>query len=231
MGLDVAQSRSRWRARRGDGGPGSSAGATRSPDLTVNQKVFVVYQEGRYRTFVLDVDPPRYVLAYPFPDEVCPEVGEQVQLEWLRGGQWGTLAATVDGRSERPVSSLTVRPCGEASYTYRREAFRLEVSRPCEVRLADGSEFPGTTVDISATGARVRLPCEAAVELGTTVVCTIRLREAPTWSCPAEVVRSQPLAEGQELALRFLDPQPTEQDRLVRWLFALQRDLRRKGLA
>lgn len=196
----------------------------------VNTAVTLTYQEQDYRTFVLDALPPRFVLAYPFPADVHPSPGDFLSIGFIAGAQYGCFSAVIVERQAEPVRALIVEQIGEPSFTWRRGAFRLPIRRPAEFRCQSGERYQAETVDISATGVLLRLRHDLPLAEESDVEVTIYLEETHPFRQPARIVRRVQQGNILYLALHFQYQRDAEPDQLVRWLFAKQRELRKKGL-
>jgi c-di-GMP-binding flagellar brake protein YcgR len=202
-----------------------------APLPAVAQHVKVRYEGREYRSNVLDAEPPHYKVAYPFPAAVRPMVGDEAELLYLVGSLLGTLPVRIVGRAADPVLMLLLEQEGEPAFTVRRTAFRLDVGVPAELVVRERRHL-GMTVDVSAGGACLRFGGEAPIVLpGEPCEVLLQLDAERSFHAQGQIVRTEVVAGQPAVAVRFVDPRPGDQDRLVRWLFDQQRERRRRGLA
>ena len=123
------------------------------------------------------------------------------------------------------------RTSGPPRRLQRRGAVRVPVALIAHARLGDDvdAELLGAiTENLSAGGALLRLG--SAIEVGTRMSMTIHAGGAAgDLELTATVVRSDRIDDGQRpwrVAVTFADITQAEEDRLVRYAFARQRELR-----
>jgi hypothetical protein len=130
------------------------------------------------------------------------------------------------------------RTIGPARRMQRRGAVRVPVNLIVRYRLgddADADALGAVTENLSAGGTLLRLasPIEAGTRLQITIHCG---GQAGDLTIAAVAVRCDRLESGERpwrIALAFDELAPAEEDRLVRFVFERQRELRRHdaGLA
>lgn len=130
------------------------------------------------------------------------------------------------------------RTLGPPRRIQRRGAVRVPVNLIVRYRLGAGPEsgaVGAVTENLSAGGVLLRLA--APVEVGTRLQVAIHCGgDAGDLHVEAVAVRCDPLGSGERpwrIALTFADLDDADEDRLVRFLFERQRELRRRdaGLA
>jgi hypothetical protein len=136
---------------------------------------------------------------------------------------------------EGPYEARTIGPTRRMQ---RRGAVRVPVNLIVHYRLGDGADgevIGAVTENLSAGGTLLRLasPIEAGTRLQVTVHCG---GEAGDLTVAAVAVRCDRLESGERpwrIALAFDELAPAQEDRLVRFVFERQRELRRHdaGLA
>jgi len=97
----------------------------------------------------------------------------------------------------------------------RRTTVRVQTSIPSIVRMSDGTEIPGETVDISAGGAAIRLLESITPQHGENVRVMFPLRIGDA-SLPASIVRM----EGRILRLKYDPLTISEQEMLTMVLYS-----------
>ena len=97
----------------------------------------------------------------------------------------------------------------------RRTTVRVQTSIPSIVRMSDGTEVPGETVDISAGGAAIRLLESITPQHGENVRIMFPLRIGDA-SLPASIVRM----EGRVLRLKYDPLTISEQEMLTMVLYS-----------
>ncbi|MCK6550518.1 UDP-forming cellulose synthase catalytic subunit [Myxococcota bacterium] len=96
-----------------------------------------------------------------------------------------------------------------------RRAPRIRVSLPAELVLATGHAVRAETIELSCTGARVRVPADARITAGAPVTIAIHAAGRP------HTFETEVLArEGATVRLRFGPLGPAEERALVRVLFS-----------
>lgn len=142
-------------------------------------------------------------------------------------------ARLVSGPGPGEEGRYEARTIGPARRMQRRGAVRVPVNLIVHYRLGDGTDaavIGAITENLSAGGALLRLaePIEAGSRLDVTVHCG---GQAGDLTVAAVAVRCDRLESGDRpwrIALAFDELAPAEEDRLVRFVFERQRDLRRR---
>lgn len=145
--------------------------------------------------------------------------------------------ACVAGR-ETGVAGLVVPLPASPRRVQRRQDVRHHCSLPVAIRFQDvlqrlARPVFGHTSDISAGGVRLR--AEAALQAGDRLILRIDLPRQGTVTALGEVVRVQEERAPQGLpqpvaGVRFTDITSADQSAIVRFIFAEQLELRRRGL-
>jgi c-di-GMP-binding flagellar brake protein YcgR len=121
----------------------------------------------------------------------------EVELSWLTPrGRYEQPCALLDTASGAKLWRL--RPMRRPILIQRRRYIRVSATVPVRV-FVDGDDLPGTTIDVSEGGFRVRLPRHAIADLAhTTVQATICGAEL---AIPGYVLRSADAAADQTEAV------------------------------
>jgi hypothetical protein len=146
-------------------------------------------------------------------------------------------ARLVDVSCPEHPSAYVAQVSGGARRLQRREAVRVPVSLLTLARLGDeGDHDPDAVIgaiteNLSAGGALLR--SARALDAGRELRLSVRCGGAAgTLDLAGRVVRCDRQAEGERpwrLAIAFHDMPPADEDRLVRFLFERQRELRRRA--
>jgi hypothetical protein len=179
---------------------------------------------------MLTLDPPRlggrlvplplgrrFVVAY-----TCREIPCEVDAELVSG-------PAPDG-----TGSYAARVVGVSRRLQRRGAVRVPVHLIVHTHVPDGPDDVATgaiTENLSAGGAllRVRTAIAVGAPLLTTVLCG---GEAGALNIEGRVVRCDRVDAGERpfrIAIAFLDMARDDEDRLVRFVFQRQREMRRRA--
>ncbi|MGB4071147.1 MAG: flagellar brake protein [bacterium] len=142
-----------------------------------------------------------------------------------------TFTTSVVGDLNYPTPQLIIKYPTEIARCQRRRFVRIEVLIPASVELPDAPDnsLLGNVVDLSAGGAK--LVMNKSCSPGTVVKLT--LLQEPYLETEAQVLRVEPVA-GQrsrwEWAVEFIGLTEQERDNIIKFIFAMQREMRRKGL-
>lgn len=143
-------------------------------------------------------------------------------------------ALLVRGPARGAEGLYEARTSGPPRRLQRRGAVRVPVNLIAHARLGDDDDavqLGGVTENLSAGGALLRLA--SAVEVGTRLSMTIHCGGAAgDLEHVATVVRSDRIDDGERpwrVAATFVDPTLAEEDRLVRFVFERQRELRSRA--
>lgn len=215
---------------------------------------------GRYPTRVLDCEGETLDLALPTPGDEDLEVapGQPVVVEYADRSGLYRLQTRVVAVTREPIAALSVFNPSDQLGVQRREFARLEVAIPVTwaparpagegtsrrqrarvVRRARGGltvlaphRRTGRTRDLSAGG--MLLVVEDEVRQGAVLNLEFALRDGEPVKCNAEVVRVHGGTAASEtpdsVALRFIDLNERDSDRIVGFLFAEEVKRRRAGL-
>ncbi|MDI3537982.1 MAG: hypothetical protein PWP12_14 [Bacillota bacterium] len=212
-----------------------------STDLRLNQKVEIekTRDDRReiYSSYIVAIDEDTISLAAPLSGGylVSFGIGETVRV------YAGMIAfsSEVVARKFFPDPLLIVKRPEVFEKVQRRSFVRLEANLPVVVRVleeVDGvpekipEEVKTTTLDISGGGALLVFPCRLRLE--TPLELTISLPDEKI-SCEAKVRR---VIEGKVpqrtvyLGVEFTAISPRDQDKIVKFIFERQRELRQRGL-
>lgn len=197
---------------------------------------------GWYPSLVLDFEEGREILVGAPTlrgQEVRVEPGTEVDVQATHPDGLRVFAARVVRRESEPGPALRLTWPEGVRRVQRREAVRVDVAVPVEVRAARSGDPPrtlaGTTVDLSERGMRVALP--EAVEPGTELEVRLHL---PGGALPLECA-GRALRGGEDrdaaaerrfwTAVELTSVPPTARRELTRFVFEVQREQLRRGVA
>ncbi|MEW8977254.1 MAG: PilZ domain-containing protein [Symbiobacterium sp.] len=213
----------------------------------INERVTIYVPQGiwkgRYPTYLEAVDEQTLRVAHPmYRSALLPVMpGDEVVVEYLEGGERVGFEATVLERSsgDMPTLVLTRPEPGAIRRLQLRNFVRLDVSLPVDY-APSGTRRPasegegeaelksGRVVNLSGGGAQLLVEEEFPVGARLDLVLHLPDRVIPA---EAEVVRhiTEPHAPPR-LGVRFTAIEERDRERIVRYIFAEQRQRRRKGL-
>ncbi|MGI6559178.1 MAG: flagellar brake protein [Limnochordia bacterium] len=203
-------------------------------NLSVGQSMAIEVDQKRYNTRVEGLTNDTIYLAAPterqLPVQIEPgtEVGiSYLSKEPMRGCRW-TATAQVKGATRGRIPLLAVSRPDRWIRTQDRRYVRV----PCtlDVRVVcDDLVHSGLTQDISGGGMLILLPTRLTP--GRLITLQFTLPPDELMEVAAQVVRDLPEQGGLiPTAVEFIDLDERERDNIIKFVFARQRSLRRKGL-
>jgi c-di-GMP-binding flagellar brake protein YcgR len=151
-------------------------------------------------------------------------VGRVVELEWsIKRGVARQLTVVRD-HVDVGVPGLLVEPLAEPEATQRRGFVRVDALLPVLVEPERGEPVRGTTLDVSGGGMRAVIA--ARLEDGEAVRVTIGLPNDEPISCVACTIR---YVDKEVYAFEFDEIGTRDRERLIRFVFAHQRELLQDG--
>lgn len=209
------------------------------PQLSVNQNVEIELLEdnlsGVYRSRVEDILADRIILALPLSKGVpVPiRVGSRVLVRYFDQSAIYSFTAEVISRATAPRAILAVRLPETVHRVQRRNYVRLDDNIPVTIyklQEEDLTGFDTVTKDISGGGVRLEIP--HAYELGTELELHLKLPAARIVAV-GKVVRCLQLEapkKGYNIGIQFTIIEERDRDRIIKYIFDRQRELRKKGL-
>ncbi|MDK2784234.1 MAG: hypothetical protein PWQ41_801 [Bacillota bacterium] len=212
-----------------------------SSELRLNQKVEIekIKDDGReiYPSYIVAIDDNTISLAAPLSGGyvVFFAVGEPVRVYAGRIA----FSSEVVARKFFPDPLLIVSRPEVLEKVQRRSFVRLEASLPAVVRVYEATaggpgqameEVKTYTLDVSGGGALLAFPHALPPE--TPLELTISLPDEKI-SCQAKVKRVEEGTASDRparLGVEFTAISPRDQDKIVKFIFERQRELRQKGL-
>jgi c-di-GMP-binding flagellar brake protein YcgR len=197
------------------------------PPINTPLWVYIDGFRGEIRSRVEDLlDDGSVVIANPSTGgaEFSLAAGRELEIEWaIKRGvarQWMLVRAHVDVG----IPGLLLEPLDEPTPTQRRDFVRVDALLPVIVELETQDPVRGTTLDISGGGMRAVIP--ERLEDGEPVHVTIGLPNDAPIECEACTLR---LVDKETYAFEFGEIDERDRERLIRFVFAYQRELLREG--
>jgi c-di-GMP-binding flagellar brake protein YcgR len=210
------------------------------PYLKINQRIHLIVEEGPYKgtylSKVADIEDdnirvtPLYLKGVLLP----VKINLPINILFVGSNAAYLLETRIIGRQREPVALLNLKKTGEIERLQRRDYFRVEVRRGIKYRLLDQemepiSDFKETlSCDLSGNGIRLiidqELPGEGLLEI------YLHLPEIEDIPIYGKIVRLYKLADGMAVGVRFIEVSTYVQEQIITWIFAYQRELRKKGL-
>ncbi len=182
---------------------------------------------GELRSRVEDLpDDGTIVIANPSADgaDFTLALGREIELEWVIKRGVARQLAVVRDRVDVGVPGLALEPLGEPEATQRRNYVRVEVLLPVVVEPERGQPVRGTTLDVSGGGMRAAI--SARLDHGQPVQVTLGLPNGDPITCGACTIRP---VDKEVYAFEFEEIAGPDRERLIRFVFAHQRELLREG--
>ncbi len=213
--------------------------------MRVNQRVTVEVLEGeppeRYASRIEGVTERHLALAEPVRDgaQVVLRVGTELRVTMFYGGGAHAFQTRVIGRDHLPTPVMLVDRPRRIETLQRRQFFRESavVQTLCASTGEGPAQFEGLTRNLSGGGVCLRTRDVKAVSamiadgsLSSPFWLELRL-PSESLRAVAQVVWCQVSEDGKtaDLAFEFVDLQDGDRERLIRYLFVLQREAIRKG--
>lgn len=203
-------------------------------NLSIGQSMAIEVDQKRYSTRIEGLTDEAVHLAAPTERQVPVhlEPGTEVKISYLsqepmRGCRW-TAKVRVRGTIQGHIPILVVSRPDQWIRTQDRRFVRV----PCTLdvhAVYDDSACSGLTQDISGGGMRILVPTK--LKPGKKILLQFTLPPEDSMELAAQVVRRMP-KQGDlfPTAVEFVDLEERERDKIIKFVFAEQRNLRRKGL-
>lgn len=193
-------------------------------------------------TFVLEASGDRWTVAAPLRGEQpwLPLVGERLWVHIPTAVRAYRFEAQVIAANEAPFPSLAFHRIGAPLPIQRRQFVRVKVLYPVRAwTREEGEPLDWIGVDLSAGGAGLWAPRRGEMGLHLHLCLGLHLllpsvpeEGEPSWDFQVrgKIVRFEECPRAWRLGVLFLNMPLALQERLVRWCFAVQRRLLRRGL-
>lgn len=211
------------------------------PNQRVTIEVVGVEPVVRYASRIEGINKSDLLLSAPNQQSATIpfSVGTQLRVTLFHQGGAHAFETTVLGRQMRPVPVLVVQRPNQLESLQRRRFFRQAAVVRCRCRPAPDSDLvvDGLTRNLGGGGVclRTRDAKQAAALLAACanqpLWIEVLLPEQPLTAWAKVVWSSRDEEEGcVDLALNFIDLEDEERERLIRYLFVLQRETLKKGI-
>ena len=211
--------------------------------LKVNQPVEIELpndDKNRYRSRVESMLADKITVASPLKaGSLIPIIpGTIVKVNYTDNVAIYTFTTEVISQNRQNPPTLTLGQPFDVKRIQRRNFVRLDAKLAVTLHKVDenfapiGESFAGTTVDISGGGSM--FGCSTLLHMGEVLESAVYLSENETVKAIGRVVRfvenPSALRNKYSAGLEFTVIEESERDKIIRYIFNRQRELRRKGL-
>jgi len=212
----------------------------KAEDIRVNQLIEIEVEFSSSREYlpsrVEEInDDYLYIAAPTYRGEIVPlRIGQDITICLVHNKDFFVFSTKIVSRKRNPLPLLIVRKPQKLDKIQRRAFVRLSVRMPLYFKvLPDEEEFKeGVTLDISGGGAQFESP--AILNKDQLLEIKIKLPEREPVCCKARVVRvttdTKGTGQGTTVAVEYEDITEGQQDRIINYIFAVQREWIKKGL-
>jgi len=159
-------------------------------------------------------------------------VDEKINIYFPKRGSFYCIEGKVVEKQYKPIPIIKMIPLSSPYKKQKRSYFRLKVSLPIHVKLCEtGYKFLRYTRDISAGG--IKFSHSEFIEVGTNIEVQIpdilgkKAVKASVIRTELENIRE---INKYDIAIEFIDIDERARDKIVKFILAKQRELRKKGL-
>ncbi|NLJ33625.1 MAG: flagellar brake protein [Firmicutes bacterium] len=204
-------------------------------DLKINQqlKLQPISQKKVYTSYVAEKTKKLLTIAAPIykGQYITFPLGQILKLWYPGCYAVYTFSSPVVGKRSGPPPLLILEYPTTFYRSQRRQFVRLQTLIAVSVELPESPQtsYQGHAINISAGG--VYLVMEKKCKPGTVINLTLQKPSLP--KILGKVLRSYPSMRGPglwEWAVEFIDITEQEQDKIMKYIFAKQLELRRRGL-
>ncbi|MCR4430527.1 MAG: PilZ domain-containing protein [Tepidanaerobacteraceae bacterium] len=204
----------------------------------IGMKINIEIERGKenfyFTSKVEDIESGALVLDIPMKDNRLFHVSlnESVKIHFSKGDSFYYFIGEIVAKKYIPIPVLFVKPISPLIKNQRRDFFRIKITLKTKISLAESCEsFDGYIKDLSGGGALITTDRE--LKSGTLLNLQVSLM-SNYFNIKGRVVRSwcekQP---GQPIvhyaAAQFVDIDKVVQDEIIKFIFAEQRKMIRKG--
>ncbi|PRX33653.1 c-di-GMP-binding flagellar brake protein YcgR [Orenia metallireducens] len=227
------------------------------PQLKLNQRVRIKIEDGPYKgeygSKILDFDDKTIEIELPFDEDNRPlSIKKKTPLKIIFTGATALyqMESKVKKRKKKPVYSLVVLNSSEVERIQRRRFVRISVQEEIEYRVVAycdikekqeyndySEEFnKALAADISGGGLMIVIKGANNFEIGQVLELKIDFIELSISLLNGEIVRVEERKEdGTDkittvYGVKFVDISTELREEIIEWVFAKQRELRKKGL-
>jgi len=219
----------------------------REPErMKVNQTLFLQVasldeeeSKKQYKTRIADVSDENIAVEVPMDEKTGRlkrlETGDQISAYFITGdGVKNFFETEVIGHLTDVIRLVILRKPEPETITrvQRRTFLRVPASLEIACRLGDHLQFLALTEDVSGGGLSIicdgHIPIQAKDSLNCWLLIHYRNGAIEHVPFKSEVIRTKPLETGKQLAMmRFLDIAGVEQQKIIRYCFERQFEMRK----
>lgn len=213
-------------------------------DLKVNKRVEIIiensYYAGSYPSRVEEILPDIIVLAAPLKRGVVVplRVGDTIKVNYYGKTAGYSFTTKVIATSYKRIPLIAVEKPQEFTKIQRRSYIRVPARIPVRFTLLDDQKKPTElnccceTIDISGGG--VALLSSTALPCGSCMEMELNVPRKGTIRVIGKVARSEEkkteYGKMTLLGISFVEIEESDRDKIIQYVFEIQRDMRRKGL-
>nr|WP_282580123.1 flagellar brake domain-containing protein [Natroniella sulfidigena] len=224
--------------------------------MKINRKVEIEFlhqqYDDKYAAQIADVlDEDIFLITNPFTEGKSIKVSNGTRGTVFLKEQNGLykIPIKVIGKEVDATPLLKLKVAGQIKRTQERKSFRLEIYEETEYELvgaesfqaenisglkAEDDDYKALIVDISAGGLKMKMKTIKKVEEEEIVRINLDFADLSVTRVLGQVVRVVEKVENEEkkyiAGIKFINLAKEDKDKLVKWIFDKQRELRQKGL-
>jgi len=205
--------------------------------LSVGMAVHNGVDRSHYRTRIERVGSTTLTLGAPYAEGgfLPLQVGTDLKVFFTHATIPFVFRTTIVGREAGDMPAFEVEFPKWAEKAQRRQFVRIPCYQPLTYQTIEdegavlGPPKKSLTLDLSAGGVMIR--ADEKMDEGMTLVVHLPVK-AEILEIYSRVIRVQKIdnAKGYQYSLEFLNVSERTQDKIMGYVFAIQRDLRRRGL-
>ena len=214
--------------------------------MKINQTLFLQVasldeeeSKKQYKTRVADVSDENIAVELPLDEKTGRfkrlDVGDQISAHFITGDGVKNFFETEVVGHQTDVVRLVIlrRPDPETITRVQRRTFlRVPATLEIACRLGDHLQFLAVTEDVSGGGISIICDGHLPIKANDSLHCwlLIHFRNGAIEHVPfkSEIIRIKPLETGKQLAMmRFLDIAGVEQQKIIRYCFERQFEMRK----
>lgn len=207
--------------------------------LKVNQKVEVEFKSNKYPDIYLSkvadfVDAGIVITGlYQHGTPLAAKKGDKINVYFTTDRAAYEFESVVLQRIKKPIYFILIEEPEELKRIQRRDYFRLELDGIVKVHKEkkDGSIIKKEAHLIDISGGGVQIKAKQDFAEGDLIKISFRNLLNMNELIKGEIVRkTKDDFETYRYGIKFIDINPGEREKIIQWIFNLQRQLRKKGL-
>ena len=200
--------------------------------LKIVERDLLSHKENEYKSQLLDLKEDILYIAVPIVEGALVPIHTGVVVKILffkKEGIFYFYANVIERSKDTKIPYLVVQKISELEKLQRRNYYRLEVSLPVKFKqLDDNEEYEGIIKDISGGGVKLhtfsQLPVEQCIEI---CLCL----ENSHMKVIGKVVRAEKLeSKLYEYGIYFVEINEKDRDKIIRFIFNMEKKYKRKGV-